>query len=143
VAEATPERANSAESAGIFTHALNLLGAALAYLQARFQLASLEGREAGGHYLKTLGLLLGGIVIVVFGYFFLCFAGVFAIAMAFGGGPTAWIWVTLAAAVLHILAGAGLMFKVRSLVHRPVFTATLEEFKKDQAWLETKTGKRN
>jgi uncharacterized membrane protein YqjE len=142
VAEPTPERANSAESAGIFAHALNLLGAALAYLQARFQLASLEGREAGGHYLKTLGLLLGGIVIVVFGYFFLCLAGVFAIATAFGGGA-AWIWVTLAAAVLHILVGAGLMFKVRSLVYRPVFTATLEEFKKDQAWLETKTGKRN
>jgi uncharacterized membrane protein YqjE len=142
VAEPTPERATSSESAGIFAHALDLLGAALAYFQARFELASLEGREAAGHYLKTVGILLGGIVLVVFGYFFLCFAVVFAIATAFGNG-NAWIWVTLAAAVLHLLIGAGLVFKVRSLIHRPVFAATLEEFKKDRTWLETKTAKRN
>jgi uncharacterized membrane protein YqjE len=143
VAEPTPERATSAESAGIFAHALDLLGAALAYFQARFELASLEGREAAGHYLKTVGILLGGIVIIVFGYFFLCFAGVFAIATAFGGSTNAWIWVTFAAAVLHLLIGAALVFKVRSLIHRPVFAATLEEFKKDRTWLETKTAKRN
>lgn len=142
MAEPTPERAKSTESAGFFAHALDLLGATLAYFQTRFALASLEGREAAGHYLKTLGLLLGGVVIIVFGYFFFCFAGVFAIATAFGGG-NAWIWVTLAAAVLHLLIGVVLLLKVRSLVHRPVFAATLEEFKKDQAWLETKTAKRS
>jgi uncharacterized membrane protein YqjE len=143
VAEPTPQRAPSAESAGIFAHALDLLGAALAYFQARFALASIEGREAAGHYLKALGLLLGGVVIVVFGYFFLCFAAVFAIATAFGGSGMAWIWVTFAAAILHLAIGTALIFKVRSLVHRPVFAATLEEFKKDQAWLETKTAKRS
>jgi uncharacterized membrane protein YqjE len=142
VAEPAPERVKSAESAGIVAHAIELLGAALAYFQARFALASLEGREAVGHYFKTLGLLLGAIVVIVFGYFFLCFAGVFAIATAFGGG-TAWIWVTLAAAVLHLLIGVAFVFKVRSLVQRPVLAATLEEFKKDQAWLEKKTAKRN
>lgn len=142
MADPAPERAKAAEKAGIFDHALELLGATLAYFQARFALASLEGREVAGHYLKALGLLLGGIVVIVFGYFFLCFAAVFAIATAFGGG-TAWIWVTFAAAVLHLLIGAGLIIKVRSLIHRPVFAATLEEFKKDQAWLETKTAKRN
>lgn len=142
MAEPTPERTKSAEKAGFFDHALDLLGAALAYFQARFALASLEGREAAGHYLKALGLLLGGIVVVVFGYFFLCLAIAFAIAAAFGGG-NAWIWVTLGGAVLHLLIGAGLLWWVRSLIYRPVFAATLEEFKKDQAWLETKTAKRN
>jgi uncharacterized membrane protein YqjE len=142
VAEPAPERARSTESAGFFAHALELLGAALRYFQARFALASLEGREAAGHYFKALGLLLGGIVVIVFGYFFLCLGGVFAIATAFGGG-NAWIWVTLAAAVIHFLIGGGLVIKVRSLISRPVFAATLEEFKKDQAWLETKTAKRN
>ena len=142
MAEPSPERARSAESAGIIAHALDLLGAALAYFQARFALASLEGREAAGQYLKALGLLLGGIVVFVFGYFFLCLASIFAIAKAFGEG-NAWIWVTFAAAVLHLLIGAALVWKVRSLIHRPVFAATMEEFKKDQAWLETKTAKRN
>ena len=143
MAEPTPERPRPVESAGIFAHALDLLGAALAYFQARFALASLEGREAFGHYLKTLALLAGGLVVIVFGYFFFCLAAVFAIATAFGGGMTAWIWVTLSAAALHGLAGIALMMKVRSLVHRPVFAATFEEFKKDQTWLEAKTAKRN
>jgi uncharacterized membrane protein YqjE len=142
VAEPTPQRPSSAESAGIFAHALDLLGAALAYAQARFALASLEGREAFGHYLKTLALLLAGVVVIVFGYFFFCFAVIFAIATAFKGG-TAWIWVTLSAAVLHAVAGFVLLIRVRSLVQSPVFAATLEEFKKDQTWLEAKTAKRN
>jgi uncharacterized membrane protein YqjE len=142
VAEPTPERPRSAESAGIFSHALDLLGATLAYVQARFALASLEGREAFSHYLKTLALLLGGIVVIVFGYFFFCLAVIFAIATAFEG-RNAWIWVTLTAAAIHVLAGIVLVMKVRSLVHRPVFAATLEEFKKDQTWLEAKTAKRN
>ena len=142
MAEPTPERPRSAESAGFFAHALELLGAALAYGQARFALASLEGREALGHYLKTIALLAGGLVVLVFGYFFFCLAAVFAIATAFGGG-TAWIWVTLSAGGLHALAGTALVFKVRSMVNRPVFAATLEEFQKDQTWLEAKTGKRN
>ena len=140
--DSTPERPNTAGSAGFFSHALEFLGAALGYAQARFALASLEGREAAGHYLKTLGLLIGGLVVIVFGYFFFCLAAVFAVATAFGGG-TAWIWVTLAAAAIHAAIGVVLIFKVRSLIHQPVFIATLEEFKKDQTWLETKTGKRN
>ena len=132
----------SPERPGLFTHALDLFGAAVAYLQARFALASLEGREAVGHYFKTLALLLGGIVVIVFGYFFFWLAAIFAIATAFGGGA-AWIWVTLGAAVLHFALGAGVILKVRSLVRQPVFAATLEEFKKDQTWLETKTGKQS
>jgi len=136
VPQPTPDRP------GLFTHALDLLGAGVAYLQARLALVSLEGREAAGHYFKTLALLLGGVVVVVFGYFFFWLAVIFAIASAFGGGA-AWIWVTLGAALLHFALGAGLIFKVRSLVQQPVFEATLEEFKKDQSWLETKTGKQS
>lgn len=127
---------------GFFTHAMEMLAAAWAYLRARFELASLEGREAGGHWLKALALLLGGIVVIVFGYFFFCFAVIFAIATALGGG-WAWIAVTFVAAVVHFGMGAALLWKVRELAQEPLFPVTIEEFKKDQAWLDAKTAKRN
>jgi uncharacterized membrane protein YqjE len=138
VSDQSPETAR----AGFFEHALELLAAGWAYLCARFELASIEGREAGSTWLKALGLLLGGVVVVVFGYFFLCFAVIFAVARAFGGG-SAWIWVTLVAALLHFGAGTLLLLKVRALIKTPLLPVTLEEFKKDQAWLDAKTARRS
>jgi uncharacterized membrane protein YqjE len=126
----------------VFASALELLAAAWSYLRTRLELAQIEGREAAGQYLKALGLLLGGVVVLVFGYFFFCLALVFAIATALGGGA-AWIWVTLGAAAVHFAGGALLLVKVRALAQAPIFPATLDEFKKDQAWLETKTAKHN
>jgi uncharacterized membrane protein YqjE len=128
--------------ANVFDSALELLAAAWSYLRTRLELAQIEGREAVGQYLKALGLLLGGVVVLVFGYFFLCLALVFAVATALGGGA-AWIWVTLGAALGHFAGGALLLAKVRGLTQTPVFPATLDEFKKDQAWLEAKTARHN
>lgn len=140
---AGPERDHSPDDrAGFFTHAIELLAAAWAYLRARFELASIEGREAGAHWLKALGLLLGGIIVLVFGYFFFCLAAVFAIATALGGGA-AWIWVTLCAALIHFAGAALLLAKVRTLTQEPLFPATITELKKDQAWLDEKTAKRS
>jgi uncharacterized membrane protein YqjE len=137
VPDAEPSR-----NAGFFAHAIELLAAGWLYFRARFELAGIEGREAGLHWLKALGLLLGGIVVLVFGYFFLWLALIFAIATACGGGA-AWIWVTLGAALLHFAGGAVLLLMVRALVSEPLFPATIEEFKKDQAWLDAKTAKPN
>ncbi|MEQ1861025.1 MAG: phage holin family protein [Chthoniobacteraceae bacterium] len=134
--------AEPSRNAGFFAHALEMLAAGWLYLRARFELAGIEGREAGMHWLKALGLLLGGLVVLVFGYVFLWLALVFAIATACGGG-VAWIWVTLGAALLHFAAGVLLLLKVRSLAREPLFPTTLEEFKKDQAWLDAKTAKPN
>jgi uncharacterized membrane protein YqjE len=142
VAEPAPDHSPERARAGFFDHALELLAAAWAYLRARFELASIEGREAGGHWLIALGLLIGGVVLLVFGYFFLWFALIFAIATALGGG-IAWIWVTLGAALLHFAAGALLLVKVREMAKQPLFPVTIDEFKKDQAWLDAKTAKRN
>lgn len=128
--------------AGFFHHALDLLAAAWGYLRARLELAGFEGREALSHGLKSLALLLAGLFIVVFGYLFLCLAVVFALATAFGGG-SAWIWVTLGAAVLHFAAGASLLAWARHSSRATLFGATLEEFRKDQAWIEEKIGKQN
>jgi len=130
------------DRASFFSDAIEFLAAAWAYLRARFELASIESREAGTNWLKALGFLLAGVVLLVFGYFFFCLAIVFAIATALGGGA-AWIWVTLGAAVLHFAGLALLLVKVRALTREPLFPTTIAELKRDQAWLDAKSAKRS
>jgi uncharacterized membrane protein YqjE len=134
--EPSSEDRRAAEAEGLWGHLAGLLGAKLAYLRARAELAGIEGREAAMHFGIVLGLAVGGLVLLVFSYVFLVLAGVFAVAWLCGGG-NAWIWVLLGAAVLHLLVAGGLLLAVRMKITRPVFTATLEEFRKDQAWLTT------
>jgi uncharacterized membrane protein YqjE len=134
--EASSEDRRTAEAEGLWGHLAGLLGAKLAYLRARAELAGIEGREAAIHYGLALGLAVGAVVLLVFGYFFLVLAAVFAVAWICGGGNV-WIWVLLGAAVLHLVAAGGLILAVRMKIARPIFTATLDEFRKDQAWLTT------
>lgn len=124
------------EPDGFFRHLTALLGAKLAYLRARLQLAGLEGKEAATHYAIILGLAIGALVVAIFGYFFLIIALVFLLAWACGGG-NAWIWITLGAALLHFIGAAALGVIAKVKLSQPMFAATLDEFKKDQAWLKT------
>jgi uncharacterized membrane protein YqjE len=140
VAEATLGNKDYRRRPGFFAEALGLITASWAYLRARFELATLEGKEAVTQYLKALGLLLGGVVVLFFGYLLFLLAIIFAIATAMGGG-WAWVWVTLGAALLHFGGTAFLLLKCKGLVQGPVFPTTIAEFKKDQEWLETKNAK--
>ena len=126
---------------GFFEHATAWLGTLLAHLRVRIELAEIEGKEAAVHYGVLLALAVAGFVFVVFGYLFLCLALVFLIAWACGGG-NAWIWVLLGASVLHLGGGAGAFFWIRSRLAVPMFSATLDELRKDQEWLTTTAEKR-
>jgi uncharacterized membrane protein YqjE len=126
------------EPDGFFRHLTALLGAKLAYLRARLHLAGLEGREAAIHYGIIIALAIGALVVAVLGYLFFVIAVVFLIAWACGGG-NAWIWVTLGVAVVHFIGTAALLFSAKVKLSRPMFAATLDEFKKDQEWLKNPT----
>ena len=136
--EPTPDRA---QHPGFFEHATAWLGTVLAHLRVRLELAEIEGKEAAVHYGVLLALAVAGFVFVVFGYLFLCLALVFLIAWACGGG-NAWIWVLLGASVLHLGGGAGAFFWIRGRLAMPMFSATLDELRKDQEWLTSTTEKR-
>jgi uncharacterized membrane protein YqjE len=125
---------------GFFGRISGYLGALATYLRARLQLAGLEAKEAMVHYAIIAGLLAGTLVVAVFGYFFLVLFAVFAISWAIGGANT-WIWVTLGAAVVHFALALGLILVARAKFTTPMFTATLEEFKKDNQWLTTTTAR--
>jgi uncharacterized membrane protein YqjE len=123
---------------GLFAHLAGWLAANLAYLRARLELAGIEAREAGVHYAIILGLAIGALIVLVFGYLFLVIALVFLVA-ALIGTPHAWIWVLLGAAFLHILGAATLGWIAKVKLSAPMFTASLNELKKDQEWLKTST----
>jgi uncharacterized membrane protein YqjE len=110
--------------------------AGLSYVRARMELAGLEGKEA----LTRLGALLllaaVAVTLTMVGFLLLCLALVFGIALLVGGG-NAWIWV---AALMggFLLAGAwGLLRLAKGWLRDPMFPATLEEFRKDDAWLRS------
>lgn len=122
--------------AGFVRHALALLAGLSDYLKARLELAGLEAKEAGLHYVIILALLVGALVVAIFGYFFFCLALVFLIAWLFGDGH-AWIWVTFVFALLHFAAGAGCIFLAKGRFAEPMFAVTIDEFKKDKEWLSS------
>jgi uncharacterized membrane protein YqjE len=126
---------------GFFAHLAGLLSAKLAYLRARLELAGIEAREATVHYGIILGLAIGALIVLVFGYLFLVIALVF-LAAALLGTAHAWIWVLLGAALLHLLGAAILGWIAKVKLGAPMFTASLNELKKDQEWLKT-TAKQN
>ena len=130
-----PDSAPEAQAAGIFGHLTALLAAKLAYVRARLELAGLEGREAAVHYGIVLGLAVGGLIAVIFGYCFFIIALVFLLAH-FIGGENAWIWVMLGAAVLHFFGAAALLLMAKARLGTPMFAASLDELKHDQEWLK-------
>jgi uncharacterized membrane protein YqjE len=126
---------HDAPRGGIFAHFAALLAAKLDYLRARLQLLGLEGKEAAIHYGIIAGLAIGALVAAVFGYLFFVIAFVFFIAWLCGGG-NAWIAVALVVAVVHFGAAAALAIAAKWKLEKPVFSATIEEFRKDQEWLQ-------
>ncbi len=122
----------------MFEHLSALIAAKLGYLRARLKLAGIEGKEAAVHGGIIIGLALGALVALIFGYFLFVIAIVFLVALAFGGG-NAWIWVLIAAAALHFLGAFLLLIIARSRLGTPLFPLTLDELKKDQEWLRTTT----
>ena len=124
------------EAAGFFDHLSAIAAAKLGYLRARLKLAGIEGKEAAIHGGIILGLAIGGLIALIFGYILLVLALVFVVALAFDGG-NAWIWVLLGAALLHFLGAGILVLIAKSRLGAPLFPLSIGELQKDQEWLKT------
>lgn len=127
-----------AERGGIIREARNFLAAGVRYAVARFRLASLESKEATGHVLKLLAIVLGSLALMVFAWLFFCLALVFLLAKAFGGDH-GWVWASLVMFGAHVVAASLLAWRAKAGLGRQLFPLTMEELKKDQEWLETRT----
>jgi uncharacterized membrane protein YqjE len=110
--------------------------AGLSYVRARMELAGMEGKESLTRLGGMLLLAAVAVTLTIAGFLLLCMALVFWIALLVGGG-NAWIWV---AAIMGcaLLTGAWvLLYWARGWLGKPMFAATLEEFRKDDAWLRS------
>ena len=129
-----PPKERFATDSGLSGHLIALLASLTGYLRARLELAGMEGKEAAATYLKVAALLLVALLFLAFGYAFL-WIGVIGLIASFS--HVHWGWLVLAVGVLHLLGVAGCLGMVGRLWKKPVFPATLEEFRKDQEWLNS------
>lgn len=128
----TPPPERPADDAGLSAHLLSLLASIAAYLRARLELAGLEGADAAGCGLKALLFLVVALGLLAFGYAFLWIGIITLIATLC---PSHWGWIVVAVGALHLGAAALFLGGACSQWKKPFFRATLEEFRKDQEWL--------
>lgn len=119
---------------GLLERLRGAAGAFTGYSRARLELFGIEGREAAGLYLKLLIWGLAGVVLAFTGYLLLCVGIVAVIARTTGVN---WGWGVLLLALVHIALAAVCLFILRRKSRTPVFTATIQEFHKDEQWLKT------
>jgi uncharacterized membrane protein YqjE len=129
-----PPRERTAADAGLSEHLLSLGSSLAGYLRARLELAGLEGKEAAVIYGKIAGLVAVALGLLAFGYVFFWIG---AIAVIASWANVHWGWITLAIGILHLVGTALCGWAVATMWGKPVFTSTLQEFKKDQEWLSS------
>jgi uncharacterized membrane protein YqjE len=110
------------------------------YLELRLQLIGLESRETGLHLL-VLALLLVSTVICFVGFVAMLIVFLLYLLMLTLHWEWGWSALGLAAVLLVLSIGAGMIFRLR--IVKPVFPVTFAEFQKDRQWLEhtTKSGR--
>ncbi len=119
------------EAGGLVAAARKFLAACAQWAAARLKLVSIEGREAGTHLVKLLILACALVFTAVLGWFFVCLALVFVLSAAMGVA-----WAALAVAAAHFAAVAVLALMLKGRATSQWFPLTVEELKKDQAWLD-------
>jgi uncharacterized membrane protein YqjE len=110
--------------------------AGLSYLRARLELAGIEGKESLTRLGGMLLLAALAVTLTVSGFLLLCMALVFGIAHLMGGG-NAWIWIAAIMGCVLLTGAWTLLHWARGWLGKPMFAATLEEFRKDDAWLKS------
>ena len=129
-----PPNERAATDAGLAGHLVALLASFTGYVRARMELAGIEGKEAAVTCLKVAAFLAVALLFLAFGYAFL-WIGLIALIAAVS--HLHWGWLVLGIGVLHLLGAAGCVGVMVALWKKPLFSATLEEFRKDQEWLNS------
>lgn len=130
---------NPAGHAGLVNNLVSLASSLTAFFETRFGLFARESKTALLHLLFLAGAVVGALILLASGYVFLIVSAIFGIAHAAG---VSWVWIALAAAVLHFLLAAGCGFFARTQLAKPMFGASMAELKRDREWLKS-VDKRN
>lgn len=112
----------------------------IGYVRARLELAGLEGKQALAQLGGVLLLAALALTMSLTGYLLLCLALVFGLA-SFSHSQNAWIFIALLVGALHLGAAWLVLRWSLQWLQEPMFPATLEEFRKDEAWLKSTAAK--
>jgi uncharacterized membrane protein YqjE len=127
----------STETHGISAEALRLFGSLTRHLQALVALAGLEGREAGGAYLRGAIALGAALFFAAFAYVFLLLTVAFALDHF---AHVDWVWIALGIGVFHVLGALIAAAIMKKNFTTPVFRGTAEEIRRDVAALRGSGG---
>ncbi len=124
---------NPAGHAGLVNNLVSLANALVAFFETRIGLFVRESKTALVHLLLLAGAVVAALILIGSGYVFLIVSLIFGIAHAFG---ISWVWIALAAALVHFALAAGCGLFARSQLTKPMFHASMDELKRDRAWLK-------
>lgn len=124
---------NPAGHAGLLHNLLALVGALAGFLESRLSLLAQESKIALLQVLVLVACFATAVVLALFGYVFLIASLIAGIAQAL---HTSWIWIALAAAVLHFALAVVCLLIAMSRMKKSMFEATAAELKKDREWLK-------
>ncbi len=137
---ARDSRSDAAPREGVLHPIREMALAGLSYMRARMELAGIEGKEALTRLGGVLLLAAMAVTLTLAGYLLLCLALVFGAARLLNS-EHAWIWIAALTGGLHLAAAWGVLLVARGWLQKPMFASTLEEFRKDDAWLKSTAAK--
>ena len=125
---------NPAGHAGLLNNLVALSNALAGFFESRISLFARESKTALVQLLLIAAAVITALVLVVSGYVFIIVSVIFGIAYAAG---ISWVWIALAAALLHFLLAGGCGFFVMTQIKKPMFQWSIAELKRDREWLKT------
>ncbi|MGI9087908.1 MAG: phage holin family protein [Chthoniobacterales bacterium] len=125
---------NPAGHASLVNNLVSLANSLAAFFETRFSLFARESKGALVHLLLLAGAVAGALVLIASGYVFLVVSVIFAIAHAAG---VSWVWIALAAAMVHFALAVGCGFFAIGQIKKPMFQVSVEELKRDREWLKS------
>ena len=125
---------NPAGHAGLLNNLVALGNALAGFFESRINLFARESKTALVQLLLIAAAVITALVLMVSGYVFVIVSVIFGIAYAAG---VSWVWIALAAALLHFLLAGGCGFFVVTQIKKPMFQWSIAELKRDREWLKT------
>ena len=129
-----PPSRNPAGHSGLLDNVLGLLSAIVEFFEVRFAVLAEESKSAALQLLILVGCVIAALALCAMGYVFLIVSAVVGIAHLLG---TSWPVVALVVALVHFIIAGVLVLVARSRITKPMFPDTVDELKRDRAWLKT------
>lgn len=139
MARASARVRNPSGHAGLIDNAIGLISALFSYVETRAALLAVESKELLLQLAAVVGLALGALIAIVFGYIFILGSLIVGIAHLSG---ISWTWIALGAGLLHVALAVVCVLLAKAKLTGRLYPETRAELKKDQQWLKSlgKTG---